>query len=67
MPDDPNAALKVAHAYSNKIDCIYCGPESNPEGRDFLTRLAKASGGQTITADKAKELANSVQKLLATA
>jgi Mg-chelatase subunit ChlD len=65
MPDSPNEALKVAHTFANRIDVIYCGPESNPEGRDFLQRLAKASGGQTITADKAKELASSVQRLLA--
>lgn len=65
QPDDPAAALKVAKTYSNKIDVIYVGPESNPQGREFLERLAKASGGQTITADKAKALASSVQKLLA--
>lgn len=65
MPEDPDAALWVAKTYHNRIDVIYCGPEANPTGRDFLTQLAKASGGQTITADKAKELASSVQKLLA--
>jgi len=67
QPDDGEAALRVATTYHNKIDVIYCGPEAYPTGRDFLTRLAKASGGQTITADKAKDLASSVQKLLATA
>lgn len=66
QPDDPEGALKVAKTYQNKIDVIYCGPESYPVGREFLERLAKASGGQTITADKAKALASSVQKLLAT-
>lgn len=65
QPDDPRAALKVAHSYAARIDVIYCGPESHPTGREFLERLAKASGGQTITADKAAQLASSVQKLLA--
>lgn len=65
QPDEPGAAVKVARTYQNKINVIYVGPESNPVGRDFLARLAKASGGQAITADRAKELASSVTKLLA--
>ena len=64
MPDDPEGAVGVAKTYHNRIDVIYCGPEANPVGRDLLDRLAKVSGGQTITADRAKELANSVHKLL---
>lgn len=66
-PGDPEGALKVAKTYHNKIDTIFVGPEDRPTGRDFLERLARASGGQTITADKAKALADSVQKLLAVA
>lgn len=65
QPDDPQAALQVAKTYKNKIDVIYTGPEDRPTGRDFLQRLAKASGGQTLTADRVKGLAQSVQKLLA--
>lgn len=64
-PDNPEAAMAEARKYHNRIDTIYVGPESNPTGRDFLQRLSAASGGQTITADKAKALASSVQKLLA--
>lgn len=67
MPDDPNAALNIARTYHNKIDVIYVGPESHPTGRDFLERLAKASGGQTLTADRVKGLAHSVQRLLTAA
>lgn len=67
QPDDPQGALAVAKKYQNKIDVIFVGDEAFPAGRDFLEQLARASGGQTITADKAKELASSVQKLLATA
>lgn len=65
QPDDPAAALKVAHSYAGRIDVIYVGPESHPLGRDFLAQLAKASGGQSVTAAQAKQLASSVQKLLA--
>lgn len=64
QPDDEAAALQVAANYHNRIDTIFVGPE-NGLGRDFLKRLAKASGGQTMTAEAAKQLADSVQKLLA--
>lgn len=65
-PGDPNGALKVAKTYRNRIDTIYCGPE-NGHGRDFLERLAAASGGSHVTAAQAKSLSTSVQKLLAAA
>lgn len=64
VPNDGAAALAVAKTYKNHIDVIYVGPEDSPTGRDFLARLALASGGKTITADRAKELAASVEKLL---
>ncbi len=63
-PDDREAALKIAATYQNRIDVIYVGPESMPAGRDFLAQLAKVSGGQAITADRAQELSKSVQFLL---
>lgn len=62
-PDDPAAALAIASNYHNRIDTIFCGPE-NGHGREFLRRLAKASGGSHVTAEAAKALASSVQKLL---
>ena len=62
-PDSEDEALKVAKTYKNRIDTIYVGPEGG-EGQDFLKRLAKASGGQGITAAQVKELASSVEKLL---
>jgi len=64
QPDDRDQALGIAKTYKNRIDTIYVGPESNPSGRDFLTQLAKASCGQTITADRAKELASATRLLL---
>lgn len=63
-PADPEAALKIAATYKAHIDVIYVGPEERPAGREFLKRLAQASGGQAITADRAKELSASVQYLL---
>jgi len=63
-PADENRTLVVARTFKNKIDVIYVGPEERPFGRDFLQKLANATGGQSITADRAKELASSVQYLL---
>lgn len=63
-PDNEAEALKVARTYKSRIDVIYVGPEEYPAGRKFLEQLAQASGGQIVTADRAKELAASVEKLL---
>jgi Mg-chelatase subunit ChlD len=63
-PDFESETLTVAKSYKNKIDTIYVGPEERPTGREFLNRLSKASGGKTITADRAKELKSGIEKLL---
>lgn len=63
-PDNGPETLNIAKTYKNKIDTIYVGPEGG-SGSSFLARLAKASGGQTVTADRAKELAPVIQHLLA--
>jgi Mg-chelatase subunit ChlD len=63
-PDSRDASLAEARTYQNKIDVIYVGPEDNPSGRDFLTRLANLTGGQAMTADRAKQLQASVMQLL---
>lgn len=63
-PDSEGAALNEARKYKAKINTIYVGPENYPTGRDFLIRLAKASGGQNVTADRAKELAAKIETLL---
>lgn len=44
-PDDETEALSVARTYKNRINTIYCGPESGRAGRAFLEELAKSSGG----------------------
>lgn len=63
-PGSESETLAVAMTYNNQIDTIFVGPEERPAGRDFLQRLASASGGQTITADRAKELKASVETML---
>jgi len=63
-PYDPDGAIAVARTYKNKISTIYVGPEDRPSGREFLSKLAAATGGQTVTADRAKELAKSIETLL---
>ena len=64
QPNDEREALGVARTFKNHISCIYVGPEDYPSGREFLERLAAASGGKMMTADRAKELAASVTMLL---
>jgi len=66
QPDNEQAALAEAATFTNKLDCVYVGPENGP-GRDFLKRLAVASGG--VFADQTvahlPELAATIQKMIA--
>ena len=59
------AALAEAGRYKSRIDVIFVGPETSPAGRNFLGQLARASGGQQVTADRAVALADSAKRLLA--
>ncbi len=63
-PDEPSETLSMARRYTNKIDVIYVGPESDSNGRMFLEQLAAATGGQAITVDCAKELQQGITLLL---
>lgn len=65
QPDGPDEALHEARQYTNRIDVIYVGPENLPSGQDFLAQLARVSGGQAITADRARELGSGIRALLA--
>jgi hypothetical protein len=67
QPDDDEAALAIARTYQNRIDTIYTGPESSIGGREFLRRLADASGGRFEIAGCANELAGKVSQLMLTA
>jgi Mg-chelatase subunit ChlD len=64
QPDSEDAALGVARTFKNHIDVIYVGPENYPMGRDFLARLAHATGGKAVTADRAMELQAGVLSLI---
>ncbi len=67
-PDDERAALTVAQSYSNRIDTVFVGPENDWHGgRAFLQRLAAASGGRHIAADRVQQLAEKTERLLLTA
>lgn len=63
-PDQPEKCIEVAKTYQNRIDVIYVGPERFPTGRDFLEKLASATGGKAVTADRAVELEIQVMQLL---
>lgn len=65
QPSNEQAALDIAQTYKNRIDTIYVGPQDDYRGREFLVRLAKASGGQSVTADRVAQLSSKVQFLLA--
>lgn len=62
-PHNEQAALDVAKTFKARIDCIFVGPEGG-SGQAFLNRLAKASGGQGVTAAQVNKLADNVQRLL---
>ena len=66
-PDDQAGTLKEAGKFSSKIDTIFIGPESG-FGRDFLYKLARATGGLSITnpaADLGKgKLSDNITKLI---
>lgn len=65
QPDDERKALAVAKTYTNRIDTVFVGPENDWQGgRAFLEKLAKASGGQHIAADRVHELADKTERLL---
>lgn len=66
-PDQEQAALDLAKQFKSKISTIYIGPESG-RGRDFLRRLAEATGGQSVS-QSVNDIANlkqTVTKLLTT-
>lgn len=64
LPDDEGTALTEARQYQNAISTIYTGPEGESAGRDFLARLSAISGGHSVMADRAQELAAQTKVLL---
>lgn len=64
-PDNEQDALRIAKQFKSKLSTIYVGPETG-YGRDFLRRLADATGGQAVS-QSVKDIANlkqTVTKLL---
>lgn len=62
-PDSEEDALQAARRYQHPIHTIYIGPE-NGHGRAFLTRLARATGGQTFQSTAPGLLGDGVERLL---
>lgn len=63
-PDDKQKTLSIAKKFQNHIDVIFVGPEDRPAGREFLQKLADATGGKSVTTDRAKELLSGIKYLL---
>ncbi|NLD43288.1 MAG: hypothetical protein GX657_07325 [Chloroflexi bacterium] len=64
QPDNSLTALEVARSFTGRIDVVYVGPEEGARGRAFLDQLAAACGGRATTADRVKNLADTVGQLL---
>lgn len=54
QPDSESAAMAAADRVAGRIDTIFCGPDSDRAGRDFMARLARAGCGATMHADLAR-------------
>lgn len=68
QPSDEKECLYIAGTFKSKIDVVYVGPEDDfMRGRKFLEKLAAASSGTFVVADRAYELAKDVEHLLLTA
>ena len=64
QPNSEREALDVAFGFTAPIDTIFVGPETDTQGRDFLSRLAQKHQGRSVLASHAKELAGTVKTLL---
>lgn len=63
-PDSETETLEAARVFENRIDTVYIGPERG-SGREFLDRLAAATGGQSLKSAAPGLLKDEVQYLLA--
>jgi Mg-chelatase subunit ChlD len=62
-PDSESATLEQARRFKSQINTLYIGPEMG-SGREFLQKLAKATGGKSFQAKEPGLLAETVQTLL---
>lgn len=65
-PDEPEATLQEAGRFKTHIDTVYIGPEMGA-GRDFLQRLAAATGGIAAQSAQPGMLREPVALLMAAA
>jgi Mg-chelatase subunit ChlD len=63
-PNDERSALAVAKTFNNRIDTIFVGSVQYDHGKKFLIKLAAASGGEHVTAEKCLELSSGIIGLL---
>lgn len=66
-PNDEQKALSVAATFTNRINTIYVGPEQWPYGREFLRRLADATGGVSEVAELTRALGQTIKRQMLTA
>lgn len=63
-PNNQSKALAAARRFrESTISCVFVGPEGGP-GQAFLVKLATASRGQSVTAEKTAQLATKIETLL---
>lgn len=68
-PNNAEDTLAVAAQFETQIDCVFIGPESGMEaerGRDFLKRLADATGGKAFKSSQPGLLKGAVEHLMLT-
>ena len=63
-PNDSEDTLRIARTFKSKIDTVFIGPEGVSNGRDFLERLAQATGGQFYKSKEIGLLAEPIKLLL---
>ena len=63
-PDSPSETLAIARQFKSRIDTIYIGPERGSSGREFLARLAAATGGQSLATAAPAMFGAAAQQLL---
>jgi Mg-chelatase subunit ChlD len=66
-PDSEADALRAAGRLTGTIDVIYCGPDSDRQGLEFMQRLAGMGGGRVTHSDWEHEggLALTMRRVLA--
>jgi len=64
QPWDPEQALIIAKTFKAHINTIFVGAEGDSSAREFLKRLASASKGASLSADRVNLLCEKIETLL---